>query len=103
MAITLNREVYLEIWCFRIPDTYPKDIRDAASELRRLDGDFIVRRRGTRGEAAQGRPDRQDRSSRWLDRHRLSVETPANAASEKRRRLLFAVQSATNRSCSLSQ
>jgi len=35
MAITLNREAYNEFRCFGMPDDYPKDIRDAVSELRR--------------------------------------------------------------------
>jgi hypothetical protein len=42
MAITLHREAYVEFRCFGMPDAYPKDIRDAVSELRRRGYDASV-------------------------------------------------------------
>ncbi|HHM12061.1 MAG TPA: hypothetical protein ENJ16_00795 [Planctomycetaceae bacterium] len=42
MAITLNREAYNEFRCFGVPDEYPKDIRQAANELRRRGYDASV-------------------------------------------------------------
>ena len=33
MAITLNREAYLEFSCFGMADEYPKDLRAAVTEL----------------------------------------------------------------------
>jgi len=36
MAITLNCKAYNEFRCFGMPDDSPKDIRQAANELRRL-------------------------------------------------------------------
>ena len=42
MAITLNREAYTEFRCFGLADKYPKDLRSAASELRRRGYDASV-------------------------------------------------------------
>ena len=42
MAITLNREAYLEFRCFGMAGEYPKDIRAAVTELRRRGYDASV-------------------------------------------------------------
>jgi hypothetical protein len=42
MAITLNREAYLEFRCFGMADRYPKDVRAVVTELRRRGYDASV-------------------------------------------------------------
>lgn len=41
-TITLDREAYLEYRCFGMPDEYPKDMRDAVSEVRRRGYDASI-------------------------------------------------------------